>query len=246
MIRIFILISLLSTLWSCNDANAPDCLKTTGDIRQYNITVDEFTSINVHNSVHVTIEQGMTQSVTLTTGVNMAKEITFEVVSGDLIIKDLNKCDWARPYGNLNVHIVTPSLSKIRSSGGGTITSKGILAFNEQLSLISELYTGDFILEIDMQNLRIVNNDLSNYYISGNVTNLNVGFYAGDGRFEGRDLIAENAKVFQRGTNDMIINATNSLTGEIRWIGNVIYCTVPSVLDVDIFDDRGELIQSCN
>lgn len=246
MIRIFTTISLLSIFWSCNDANAPDCLKTTGDIQQYTITVDEFTSIDVHNSIHLTIEQGATQSVTLTTGSNMVKDITFEVVAGDLIIKDLNKCDWVRPYGNLNVHVITPGLSKIRSSGGGTITSKGILSFTEQLSLISELYTGDFNLEIDMQNLRIVNNDLSNYYISGNVTNLNVGFYAGDGRFEGSELIAENVYVFQKGTNDMIINATNSLTGEIRWIGNVIYCTAPSAIDIEIIDDRGELIQSCN
>jgi hypothetical protein len=233
-------------LSSCNDANAPHCLKTTGDIQQYSIAIDDFTSIDVHNNIHVTIEQGMTQSVTLTTGTNMVDDITFEVIAGDLIIKDLNKCDWVRPYGNLHVHIVTPELSKIRSSGGGTITSKGILSFTEPLSLISEFYTADFILDIDMQRLRIVNNDLSNYYISGNVTDLDIGFYSGDGRFEGIDLTAENAIIFHRGTNDIRINATHSLTGEISKIGNVIYCIVPTIIDVEILDDRGELIQSCN
>ena len=112
--------------------------------------------------------------------------------------------------------------------------------------LISEFYTADFILEVDLQSLQIVNNDVSNYHITGNVVNLNVGFYAGDGRFDGSNLIAENATAFQRGTNDMIINATQSLTGEIRSTGDVIYCQEPMTLDVEIIDDRGALIHACN
>lgn len=246
MTRLFATILFMTCLISCDKEDAPACLKSTGDINEHKIELGEFSSINIHSNIHVTIEQGDQQSVVLTTGVNLFNEITFEIIDGELIIKDLNKCDWARPYGNLNVHIITPQLSRIRSSGGGVISSKGILNFPGKLTLIAELYTADFILEVDLPNLQIVNNDVANYYISGNVTQLNVGFYAGDGRFEGANLIAENANAFQRGTNDIIINATNSLTGEIRSTGNLIYCMVPDVLDVDIFDDRGELIYSCD
>lgn len=246
MMRLLITILFMTCLISCNKEDAPACLKTTGDIEEYNIELGEFSSIDIHNNIYVTIEQGVQQSVTLTTGVNLFNKITFEVIDGDLMIRDLNKCDWVRPYGNLNVHIVTPQLSRIRSSGGGVISSKGILTFDTKLTLIAELYTADFVLEVDLPSLQIVNNDVANYYISGNVSQLTVGFYAGDGRFEGGNLAVENTKVFQRGTNDIIINTTNSLTGEIRSTGNLIYCMVSDVLEVEIFDDRGELIHSCN
>ncbi len=246
MRRIYPAILLFICLTSCNDENAPGCLKTAGGIQKYNIELAEFTTIDVHNNINVVIEQGSEQSVKLTAGKNLASNITFEIIEGNLVIKDENKCNWARDYSKLNVHIVTDQLSKIRSSGGGTISSKGILSFPNKLTLISELYTGDFVLDVSLQSLAIVNNDLSNYYISGSVTQLNVGFYAGDGRFEGRNLAAEDTRIVHYGTNDMIINASNSLTGEIKSTGDLIYCTIPTVLDVEIIDDRGELIHSCD
>jgi hypothetical protein len=243
-----LLITILSLfcLFSCNNEDAPACLKSTGDIKEYIIELDEFSSIDVHNNIHVIIEQGTTRSVTLTTGENMFNEVTFEVIDGELIIKDLNRCDWARPFDNLNVHIVTPTLSQIRSSGGGTISSKGVLRFANKLVLIAEEYTADFILEVDLTDLHIVNNDVANYYISGQVKQLKVVLAAGDGRFEGESLQVENADLFQRGTNDIVINASHSIKGEIHSTGNIIYCAVPASLDVQIFDDRGKLINSCN
>ena len=251
------IISILSLIWitSCYNEDIPDCLKSTGNIQDYTIDVSEFVAVDIHDNINVIIEQGVSQSVKLTTGSNLVNKITFDIIDNELftskkiekelVIKDLNRCNWVRDYGNLIVHIITPRLSQIRSSGGGVISSKRTLRFNDQLTLISELFTGDFILDVDMKSLRIVNNDLSNYHISGNITHLNVGFFAGDGRFEGANLIAENATAFQRGTNDMIINATKSITGTLRSTGNIIYCTEPDVLDIEIIDDRGSLIHSC-
>jgi len=246
MMRSYLTILVIVIFTSCNDEGAPGCFKTTGDILEYNIELEEFTSIDVRNNFNVTIEQGSVQRVKLTSGANLRGNISLEVMGDELIIQENSKCDWVRDYGNFNVHIVTPQLSQIRSSGGGVISSKGTLQFNNRLVLISELFTADFRLDVDLPGLVITNNDLSNYLITGEVSKLNVGFYAGDGRFDGSDLVAETVVVFQRGTNDMIVNATQSLTGEIRSTGNVIYCQEPPILDVQVIDDRGSLINSCN
>ncbi len=65
--------------------------------------------------------------------------------------------------------------------------------------------------------------------------NLNVGFFAGSGRFEGRELIAQNVDVFHRGSNDMIVNPQQSLTGEIRSTGDLIAVNQPPTVDVEQF-----------
>ena len=88
MIRVYLPILSVFFLLSCNDEGAPGCFKTTGDIQEYNIELGEFTSIDIHNNFDVTIEQGSVQSVKLTAGTNLRKNITLEVVGDELIIQE--------------------------------------------------------------------------------------------------------------------------------------------------------------
>ena len=60
-----------------------------------------------------------------------------------------------------------------------------------------------------------------------------MGFFAGSGRFEGADLIAQNIEVNHRGSNDMVVNPIQSLTGELRGTGNVIAVNQPPIVDVE-------------
>ncbi len=68
----------------------------------------------------------------------------------------------------------------------------------------------------------MISNNLSFYYIDGVVETLYVGFYSGSGRFEAENLIAQNVIIFHRGTNDVIVNPQQSLTGELRGTGDLI------------------------
>jgi hypothetical protein len=72
-------------------------------------------------------------------------------------------------------------------------------------------------------------------FISGFVNNLFIGFYSGDTRFEGANLIAQNIDIFQRSSNDMIVNPQQSLTGEIRGTGDVISLNRPPIVEVEEF-----------
>lgn len=236
-----IILFVISFCLGCNDANAPNCLQSAGEIRTFDIEVEEFSEVEINDNLAVVIQQGTAQSLSITIGENLINDVRVENKEGILVISDNNGCRWVRDYEFPQVVITTPDLTRIRQNGGGIIRSGGVLNF-QSLALISEERTGDFKLQVECQQLRITNNDLSNYYISGVVENLFVGFFAGDGRFEGEDLLASNVEVFHRGTNDMIISATGALTGRIISNGNVIYTkTVPPVIDVSV-EGRGELI----
>jgi hypothetical protein len=123
-----------------------------------------------------------------------------------------------------------------------TVSSDGVLNFSN-LRLISEDFNatyvthtdGDFNLQVNCNRIDIVFNNLSRVFISGFVNNLFIGFYSGDTRFEGANLIAQNIDIFQRSSNDMIVNPQQSLTGEIRGTGDVISLNRPPIVEVEEF-----------
>jgi len=66
-----------------------------------------------------------------------------------------------------------------------------------------------------------------------------LNFYFGNGRFYGEELLAENIKIFQRGSNDMIVHPIQKIAGTIFSTGNVILKKVPLIVDVEeVFTGR--------
>ena len=226
---------------SCSDPNAPSCLQKKGEIVEVELIVSPFTSIDVFDQFTVNITQGAQQKVLLNARSNQINGIKYAVVENNFTLRDENSCNWIRAFEFPTINITHPNLTKLRLSGGGTIMSQDTLSYSE-LMLVSEDVSGDFILKVNCTNLRIVNNQLSNYWISGRTDNLFVGFYAGNGRFEGAPLEADNVDIFHRGLNDIVVHARSSLSGEIVHLGNIVYVkTIPPIIDVTK-TGRGELI----
>ena len=105
------------------------------------------------------------------------------------------------------------------------------VAFNVE----NEFTVGDFRLTVNSENLSIASNNLSFFYIDGTVEDLLVGFYAGAGRFEGENLVAQNVRISQRSSNDIVVNPQLSLSGELRSTGDLISVTEPPIVDVERF-----------
>ena len=144
-----------------------------------------------------------------------------------------------RDYGITKIYVEAPNLTEIRTSSQYEISSEGILNY-ESLTLYSEDFNGgsqfpvgDFRLTINSEDLAIVSNNLSFFFIDGTVENLSVGFYSGSGRFEGGNLVAQNVDIYHRGTNDMVVNPQLSLIGELRGTGNLISVNQPPLVDVE-------------
>lgn len=244
LILIFTLISFLG----CNSEDTGNCFQKAGEIVQNEVLVANFSEIMVYDKIKLFIKQGPEQRVIIESGKNLLNEITAEVEDGLLVLKNENTCNFVRDYGITRIYVTTPNLEYLRHAGNIPLESVGTLNF-ENLWLVSEnqdldpeIYTnGDFILDLEVQNLRITNDNYSHFFLTGSVENFNGFFAAGNGRLEARELIVQNYDLFHRGTNKLIINPQQSLKGEIVSYGDIISVNRPPEVDVkEKF--RGKLI----
>jgi len=230
-------IACLIFCYACDSESSPDCFQASGDIIQQEFTAAAFERILVNRDVELIISQGP-QEIIVETGSNLINDISVEVVGDQLVLTDNNTCNFVRDIGITKVYVTVPNLTEIRCSTQFEISSLGILNFQD-LDLLSENFNldtlpiGDFRLSLNVENLKIVSNNLSFFYLTGSTSNLSVNFPNGNGRFEGSDLIAENVSVFHRGTNDILVNPQQSLTGRLLSTGNLISFNQPPTVNVE-------------
>ena len=233
------LVFVFIVMFSCNTENANDCFQNSGKTIQKEFEVDPFNKILVNRNVALVLKQGQQFSVIAEAGEYLMGDVQVAVVDGELRLVDSNSCNFVRDYEATKVFVTAPDITVVRSSTQFDIISDGVLQYDD-LTLLSEDYgvpgsftIADFKLEVNSSNLKITANNISSFYISGEVENLNVGFYSGTGRFEGADLIAQNVQVYHRGSNDMIVNPQQSLSGQLLGSGNLISVNTPPNVNVE-------------
>ena len=240
----YLVLFLLVT--SCNSEDAGDCFQTAGNIIQEEISLNAFDKILINERVSLVIKEGPSQKVIIETGKNLLPDVTLEVIDGQLIASDNNKCNFVRDYGLTKVIVTSPNITEIRNSSEQTVTSDGVLNY-PNIRLLSEDYqsdylnVGDFNLEVNATSISITSNGISNFYITGNTTNLNAFFAAGDSRLEAQTLIATNVKFTNKSSNDMLVNPQDKIEGAIYSLGDVIAYNEPPIVDV-VEHYKGKLI----
>ncbi|MDT0677073.1 head GIN domain-containing protein [Autumnicola musiva] len=248
MKKLLYILLLSLSFTGCSPEEAATCFNSAGDIVKDEVEVAVFDEIIVYERVKLFIQQGPEQKVVIETGENLRNEVSVDVENGRLNIRNNNSCNLFRDYEITKVYVTVPDLTWLQNSSGSTVESIGVLKF-ENLWLRSFnqeedpdiLTVGDFKLNLDVENLRITNDQYSNYFLSGKVENINAFFAAGDGRLEAENLIVQHYDIFHRGTNKMILNPQQSIIGEIRSFGDVICVNRPSVVNVEEFY-KGKLI----
>lgn len=232
---------------ACDSEGASDCFQKAGSIIEQEVIVSDFDKILVNRDIELIVKEGLSQSVILKTGKNLMNDVIAEVIDGRLILTDNNTCNYVRDYGITKVYVTSPNITEIRSSTQYDISSDGVLAY-PSLKVLSEDFNapgtfniGDFKLQINAVEFRVVFNNFSVCYVSGKTESLSITFAAGTSRFEGRNLIAQKVTVYNRGSNDMIVNPQQEIKGKISGIGDVISVNKPPVVDVqEVY--RGRLI----
>jgi len=234
-IAILIFISL-----GCDSEEAPICIKTSGEIISEEFTVDAFEEIMVYERIKLFIEQGDEYKVKIETGENLKENVFAEVVNNRLELKNENSCNLFRDYEITKIYVTTPTLNWLQNSSGSAIESIGPLYFPE-LWLRSfnqerdpNIHTnGDFILDLEVEDLRITNDNISNYFLTGNAENVNLFFANGDGRLEAANFIVQHYDILHRGTNKLIINPQQSLKGDIFGFGDIISKNRPPEVNIE-------------
>ena len=241
-------ILMIILISGCSSEDAPDCVQTAGTIVQQEVQLETFTEIMVYDRVKLFIKDGPEQKIVIETGENLINEVSARVEDGRLILNNDNTCNLFREYEITKVYVTSPNITWIQTSSPSAIESIGTLSYPELWlrSLNQEkdpdIHTdGDFILDLDVQNLRITTDHISNYFLTGKVENFDAFFAAGDGRLEARDLIVQNYDIFHRGTNKLIVNPQQSLRGNIYSYGDIISVNRPPEVNVTEHF-KGELI----
>ncbi|RFN60493.1 head GIN domain-containing protein [Marixanthomonas ophiurae] len=241
------LIMLLAFL-GCDSDKGLNCFQAAGDIVQEEFAVGTFSKITVWERTQLFIKQGDIQKVVVETGENLLNDIEVQVEDGMLNLRNNNGCNLVRDYGLTKVYVTTPNIDRIRNSSGLSVESIGTLSF-PNLTLISEdqenedeyHIDGDFKLNLQVENLQIVANGLSNFFLTGTANTANFGIYAGDVRIQAANLLVGQLTIFHRGTQDMIVNPQEAIRGKIVSLGDIIAKNRPPIVEVEALY-RGRLI----
>nr|WP_298930432.1 head GIN domain-containing protein [uncultured Allomuricauda sp.] len=233
-------------LVACNGDNVPDCFQNAGDLVRETVEVNQFTNITVFENINLVIRQGTEQIVEIETGEFLRKEVSAQVEDNRLILRNENGCNFFRDYGLTTVYVTSPNIEQIRSSTGLLISSDGVLNY-PNLSLVSESFAepeaettdGSFDLNVASESISIVVNGIAFFQLSGTTSNLNITIAAGDSRIEAENLVAQNISINHRGSNDVLVNPQQRITGVLRGTGDVISNNRPPEVEVEeLFNGR--------
>ena len=231
---------ILTLLGAGCGKNSPECLQASGETVREVIPLSAFSRITVFENIQLVLKFGETQEVILETGRNLRPDVTAKVVDGTLELRDDNSCNYFRSYGKTIFYITTPDLEAVRSSTGWPIRSDGVLPFTD-FSLVSESFNnpetqttdGSFDLELDVERLRVVVNGIAYFNLSGNAGVFSVVVAAGDTRIEAQELRAGTVEINHRGSNDILVNPVDRITGLINGYGDVISFNRPGEVEVE-------------
>lgn len=238
MKKLFFLLTVC-ILMACEKPS--DCVESTGTIVAKEILVQPFKKIKVYKGIEVVLTQGTEFKIQIVAGENFINNVEVIQKGDQLIFKDQTSCNWVREYGTTKILVTTPTLEEVYSKTDRTIRSNGVLTF-ENLSFIAfdkdadgeaGAGTGDFHLQIDNNNLQIQSNNVSRFYISGQAQQAGFNFYFGDGRIEAANFMVDYLYVYHRGSNDMIVNPIQKISGILNSTGNVILKNVPPIVEIE-------------
>lgn len=235
-------------LYGCDSEKGWDCIQTAGGIVKQEVSVASFDKVTAWSRVKLFVEEGPTQKVIVESGSNLMPDISVTVSDGRLEIYNNNSCNLVRDYALTKVYVTSPNITEIRSSTGMGIESIGTLSF-PTLNLLSEdqVFSGNhhtdgvFKMDMDVENLNIVANGLSKFYLKGRAQNANFGLYSGDCRIYSEELLVQNLTVYHRSSGPMVVNPQASIKGKIVSLGNIISKHRPAIVEVEEMY-RGRLI----
>ncbi len=242
MKKLLLLLVLISVFNSCEKPS--DCIESSGATMIKEVEVLPFKRIKVYRGIEVVVTQGAETKVQIEAGANFIDNVEVKQYGDQLVFKDETSCNWVRAYGKTKILITTPTLEEIYSKTDRNISSNGIVTYpNLTLTALdkdadgeSGAGTGDFIFAVNNNDenatLTVHNNNVSRFYLSGQITTANFNFYFGDGRIEAQNLVAQHISVYHRGSNDMIVNPMQSIHGILNSTGNLILKNLPPAVDV--------------
>jgi len=226
------------TLFSCDNENALECFKKTGEMTEEEFFLDPFTEIVVMDEADVYLDNGPHQKIYIKAGENLISDINFNVTDSVLTITNKNRCNWVRTPGNPGIYITNNLLDKIEIYDYSNFYTVDTLSL-KKLEIYSD-GTGNFDITLNLDTLYIESIYISNFKIAGYINSLNI-LFTNDSRFDGKQLLSNFNEIKHHGSNLIELYPLKSLTGELNSTGSIHYYFDPEFIDVRI-EGSGKLI----
>jgi hypothetical protein len=230
MFRYSLIIALLVflagfSLVSCQKSGK--CFSNTGSVIMQERPVTPFDSIDLADNVNLILTQDTAFRITVEAGSNIISGITTEIQDRQLLIRNLNTCNWLRSYDKpLNVYVSVKNLWKISYNAAGNVSSTNTLRGD---SIKIEVWGGCGTIDLNLEYVEgwfVLNMGTADYNLHGKCDIAT--FYMNDMGFcQAKDLVSRYCVVNSRGTNDCYVNSTVALYATIENIGSVYYTGNP-------------------
>ncbi|MCX6296377.1 MAG: DUF2807 domain-containing protein [Bacteroidetes bacterium] len=239
--KILKIITIVLILFSsCKKENRCDCIKRTGEIITEIRTVPLFDRLFVEQDVNVFLTQDSVTEVKVEAGENIAPLIQTVVEEGVLIIRNKNRCNWARSYNKpLNVYIKTPGLKYIHSNGSGNI--KSLNTITKDTFDVRIEGSGD--IDLTISNSQII----SHIYGFGDLilhgsTKEHLCSIGGSSFLYAADLYTYNTWIQSYTLGECYLKASSLLTYRIDDKGDIYSIGIPPIIQKTSNDGEGKLI----
>ena len=227
----FSLLMLIVLLgWAGCEKTGVNCITSNGKTIREERILEDFDSIDIRDNVNLIIFQDSVNRVTVESGQNIISGITTEVIDRQLIIRNLNKCNWLRSYEvPVNVFVSVQNLMKIYYLSSGNVSTTNTIRSNY---LTVEAWGGSGTIDLDLdifQGYFVLQMGTADFNLHGNCA-INT-IYSGDyGFFQCKNLKTRYTFVTNAGSNDCYVSSSYFLEASIGSIGNIYYTGKPDTL----------------
>lgn len=236
------LILIILSFFSCRKENMFDCFKSTGEIIEKEIDLENFNCITINDNFQVYLKQDTINKLKIVGGENLLPNIDYEISNHQLIVDNKNKCNWVRNYDKeLSLYISFTRLDSIYINVSADVYSENTITFDTLLIYIEGgVATTD--LDLEGNALFFRTNSTGNFHLKGNVK-YDYIYSTGYGYVFAQDLISDFTHVVNKSTGDCYVNCNGFLLIEYILTGDVYYSGNPSKIVIQSAESTGKLIK---
>lgn len=229
------LLAVLIGLMSCNN-----CIVATGDVKEEERLVNEFSTIELDGSMDVIIRDRLIsdKNKVVVKAASNVLPLVKTTVSGSKLNIDLQQC--VEGNSSVEVYLYVNEISKIVNDGSGSVRSDNILKSDRFDVLLDG--SGSVELKLRSNRVKVNHGGSGRIMLSGNTNSLEVS-HDSSGESELSSLQSEEAKVNLDGSGTVSVFATKRLNLNLDGSGTINYKGSPKELKTNK-DGSGEIRES--
>ncbi len=229
---------------SCDDAEAPDCLKRTGKMVKQARKVGRVRQLFLYDDMDLNLATGTDSVITVEAGENLLPAIETLQTGDSLTIRNNNRCNWVRSYRKpLQVTLYIPPHTDFYLTHYGAGRVQCLDSLQLDYAIIASFDGGGNIdIRGNLGYISIYSNSPAHISLTGRSDQTEIWLNRAIGRVSAEKLISQNCKIRHSGSNEIRVFPIKELQAEITENGTVAYYNEPLKITSTI-TGRGKLVR---